>query len=71
MNNNQQNPGGGGGQNQGGGAQNVPPVAVPNQPNVAVPVNGGITATGLVWTGGSGDLVACALLNGPHSPMCC
>ena len=49
MNINQQNPGGG------GGGQNVPPVvAAPNQANVAAgaaPVNGGITATGQVWTG--------------------
>ena len=64
-NNNQQNPGGG------GGGQNVPPVAAPNQANVAVPVNGGITATGQVWTGRSGDPAAQALLTGPRTPMCC
>ena len=74
----QQNPGGG------GGGQNVPPVvaapnqanvaagAAPNQANVAAaPVNGGITATGQVWTGGSGDPAARALPNrGPRTPMC-
>ena len=62
MNINQQNPGGG------GGGQNVPPVAAPNQANVAVPVNGGTTAAGQVWTGGSRDPAARA--TGPRTPMC-
>ena len=63
MNINQQNPGGG------GGGQNVPPVvAAPNQANVAaVPVNGGITATGQVWTGGSGDPAADHIFKGKKS----
>lgn len=63
--NNQQNQGGGlppGGQP--GGVVNVANV-------VAAPVNGGITLSGMVWTGGSRDPLVRALLNGPRSPYCC
>ena len=46
-------------------------VAAPNQANVAAPVNGGVMASGQVWTGGSGDPAARALITGPRTPMCC
>ena len=75
----QQNAGGGQNQgggvvsppNQGGGGQNVGPnVAAQNvTPNVAAPVNGSVTANGLVWAGGSRDSVVRAMIN--QSPICC
>ena len=45
--------------------------AAPNQANVAAPnpVNGGVTAGGQVWTGGSRDPANRA--TGPRTPMCC
>ena len=63
---------GGGGPNPGGGA-NVAPNAAVVAPNAAVvipPVNGGVTATGQAWTGGSRDPVERALITNPRSPLC-
>ena len=77
-----QNAAGGGGQNvagqnaAGGGGQNVAGQNAAGQNavapvNVIAPVNGGVTTSGLAWTGGSRDPAIRALLNGPRTPMCC
>ena len=50
-------------------APNQANVAAPNQANAAAPVNGGVTASGQVWTGGSRDPANRA--TGPRTPMCC
>ena len=67
MRNNQPNvTQGGRAPNQGGGGAPAPPA-----PNATVPpVNGGLTATGQAWTGGSRDPALQALVTGPRTPMC-
>lgn len=61
-------------QNVAGAAAAAPPnQGVVAPPNAVAPVNGGVTATGTIWTGGPADPALRALPRNqtPRSPLCC